>query len=335
MLSFPFSDYWIFYLLFTAMILFLLFLDLGVFHRKAHDVSIREATIWSIFWVSMALIFNLAFYYYCIYKFNLMELTDLNLDAHSYSKRYALEFLTGYVVEKSLAIDNIFVFAVVFNYFKIPKMYQHRVLFWGILGALFFRAIFIYFGSVLMQYEPIVIFFGALLILTGIKIVLIADKDNKDLSNNIILRLLNKIFRVYPKIESQNLFIVKNKLIYVTPLFIALAFIELTDIIFSIDSVPAIYALTNEPFIVYTSNIFAIIGLRSMYFMLSGVMDDFKYIKYGLAGVLIFVGMKMVYLNNAFGGKFPITWSLAIIFFLIGSSILFSIIKMRYENKKL
>jgi tellurite resistance protein TerC len=333
MLTFPFTDYWTFYLLFTAGIILLLILDLGVFHRKAHEVSVREASLWTIFWISIALVFNICFYYYCLNKFSLPEYAHLFETPSDGAKTYALEFLTGYIVEKSLAIDNIFIFAVVFSYFKIPQKYQHRVLFWGIIGALIFRAIFISLGSVLMQYNAIVIFFGILLILTGIKMFVLSSEDNSDLSNNIIIRLLNKIFRVYPKIESQNLFIRIDKILYVTPLFIALCFIELTDIIFSIDSVPAIFALTKEPFIVFTSNIFAIIGLRSMYFMLVGVLDKFMYIKYGLAAVLIFVGLKMVVLNDYFGGKFPISWSLIIISSLIGISILASIIKMRLGTK--
>lgn len=333
MITFQFADYWLFYLLFTAGIVFLLFLDLGIFHRHAHVVSVKEASLWTIFWISVALIFNIGLYYYCLYKFNLPEFADLVASPNEGAKTYSLEFLTGYIIEKSLAIDNIFIFAVVFNYFKIPQKYQHRVLFWGIMGALVFRAIFISLGSVLMQYKAIVIFFGVLLIFTGIKMFFINTNDNNDLSNNIIIRTLNKMFRVYPKIESQNLFIRINKVLYVTPLFIALCFIEMTDIIFAIDSVPAIFAITDEPFIVYTSNIFAIIGLRSMYFMLAGVLDKFTYIKYGLAAVLVFVGSKMAFLNEYYGGKFPISWSLLIISTLIGTSILASIIKMKLSAR--
>lgn len=240
------------------------------------------------------------------------------------------QFLTGFVVEKSLAVDNIFIFAVVFSYFAIPKVYQHRVLFWGILGALLFRAIFIAMGSVLMQYKFVVLFFGVLLIATGIKMFFMGTKQ-QDLENNFIVKQLKKVFRVHPKIEGESFFIKKDGLTYVTPLFLALIFIEVTDIIFAVDSVPAIFALTKEPLIVFTSNIFAILGLRSMYFMLSGVMDRFIYIKYGLAAVLVFVGAKMVYLNDAFGGKFPIVWSLSIITLLIGSSIVVSII---VDNRK-
>jgi tellurite resistance protein TerC len=247
-------------------------------------------------------------------------------DATTQAKTSALEFLTGFVIEKPLAIDNIFIFAVVFSYFAVPKIYQHRILFWGIIGALVFRAIFIALGSVLMQYKWVVIFFGGLLILTGIK-MLFAGKEEKSLDKNILSRAMNKIFRIHPAVEGDKFFVRKQGLLYMTPLFVALIFLELTDIIFAVDSVPAIFALTSEPLIVFTSNIFAILGLRSMYFMLSGFMDKFVYIKYGLAGVLMFVGLKMVWLNEAFGGKFPITWSLLIIVTLIGGSVAASILK--------
>lgn len=327
MILFPFYDYWWFYVAFTAFVLVLLALDLGVFHRDAHEVSFKEASIWTTVWISLALMFNYLFYLYAQYQFSNHEryLALPGFDPDSQAKTTALEFLTGFVVEKSLAVDNIFVFAVVFAYFGIPKMYQHRVLFWGILGALLFRAIFIAMGSVLMQYQWVVIFFGGLLILTGIKMFFAGTKP-QNLENNWMIRQLKKVFRVHPQIEGQNFFIKKNGLTYVTPLFLALIFLELTDIIFAVDSVPAIFALTKEPLIVFTSNIFAILGLRSMYFMLSGVMDRFAYIKYGLAAVLVFVGLKMVWLNEAFGGKFPIVWSLAIIASMIGFSIVVSIL---------
>jgi tellurite resistance protein TerC len=239
-------------------------------------------------------------------------------------------------VEKSLAIDNVFIFAVVFSYFAIPKIFQHRILFWGILGALIFRAVFIAMGSTLMQYNWLVMFFGGLLVLTGIKMALAGTKQ-QDLSKSILIRAIKTVFRVHPNIEGQKFFIRKNGLLYATPLFLALVFLELTDIIFAVDSVPAIFALTKEPLIVFTSNIFAILGLRSMYFMLAGVMDRFIYIKYGLAAVLVFIGSKMVYLNHAFGGKFPITWSLAIIALLIGVSMIASLfisLKTPAENDR-
>lgn len=335
MILFPFYDYWWFYVGFIVFVLVVLALDLGVFHKKAHEVSFKEASIWTSIWISVALIFNYLFYLYAKYQFSNHErYTSIpGFDPDAQAKTTALEFLTGFVVEKSLAIDNIFVFAVVFAYFGIPKIYQHRVLFWGILGALFFRAIFIAMGSILMQYHWLVIFFGALLLLTGIKMFFAGTKP-QNLENNFLVRQLKRFFRVHPHIEGQKFFIKKNGLTYVTPLFLALVFLELSDIIFAVDSVPAIFALTKEPLIVFTSNIFAILGLRSMYFMLAGVMDKFAFIKYGLASVLIFVGLKMVWLNEAFGGKFPINWSLIIIAALIGSSIIASIIIDKFKQQK-
>lgn len=326
MILFPFAEYWWFYLAFTAFVLVVLALDLGVFHKKAHEVGFKEASIWTSVWIGLALVFGYLFYLYARFRFSTDErYTSIpGFDPEGQARTSALEFLTGFVVEKSLAIDNIFVFAVVFAYFGIPKVYQHRVLFWGILGALVFRAIFIAMGSVLMQYQWIVIFFGLLLILTGIKMFFAGTKP-QNLENNFIVRQLKKVFRVHPQIEGQSFFIKKDGLTFVTPLFLALIFLELSDIIFAVDSVPAIFALTKEPLIVFTSNIFAILGLRSMYFMLAGVMDRFAFIKYGLASVLVFVGFKMVWLNEAFGGKFPISWSLGIITFLIGSSVLISV----------
>lgn len=330
MVFFPFNDYWWLYAGFVFFVLIVLALDLGVFHKEAHEVSVKEASIWTTVWIGLALVFNYLFYIYMSHRFS----TDAALlaipgfDPALQAKTLALEFLTGFVVEKSLAIDNVFVFAVVFSYFCIPRKYQHRILFWGILGALLFRAIFIALGSVLMQYHAVVIFFGALLIITGFKMYF-ASKEAPSLDENILIRLLKKVFRIHPEIEGENFFKKINGVTYVTPLFVCLIFIELSDIIFAVDSVPAIFSLTKEPLIVFTSNIFAILGLRAMYFMLSGVMDKFAYIKYGLASVLIFVGLKMVWLNNAFGGKFPILWSLGIIFGLIFGSILFSIYKSK------
>ncbi|MBK6612510.1 MAG: TerC family protein [Sphingobacteriales bacterium] len=327
MIFFPFSDYWWFYIGFTVFIMLILALDLGVFHRKAHEVKFREATIWTTIWIALAFLFNYLFFLYARYQFSTNEayLSIPDFDPTAQARILALEFLTGFVIEKSLAIDNIFVFVVVFAYFGIPKVYQHRVLFWGILGALVFRIIFIALGSILLQYQWIVIFFGALLIVTGFKMFFAGTKQ-QDLENNFIIKQLRKVFKVHPHIEGQKFFIKKNGETYVTPLFLALIFLELSDIIFAVDSVPAIFAITDEPLIVFTSNVFAILGLRSMYFMLAGVMDKFIYIKYGLGAVLVFVGLKMVWLNEAYGGKFPITWSLAIIAALIGTSIIISLI---------
>ncbi|MBP7173250.1 MAG: TerC family protein [Cloacibacterium sp.] len=333
MILFPFSDYWWFYAGFTVFILLVLALDLGVFHKNSHEVGFKEASIWTSIWIGLALIFNYLFYLYAKYKFSTDEryLSIPNFDPEEQAKASALEFLTGFVVEKSLAIDNIFVFAVVFGYFAIPKMYQHRVLFWGIIGALIFRLIFIALGSVLLQYKWVVIFFGVLLIFTGIKMFFAGTKP-QNLEDNFIIKQLRKVFRIHPTIEGEKFFVKNNGAIYVTPLFLALVFLEISDIIFAVDSVPAIFALTKEPLIVFTSNVFAILGLRSMYFMLSGVMDKFIYIKYGLAAVLVFVGLKMVWLNGLFGGKFPIEWSLSIIIGLVSISIVASIISNKKET---
>ncbi len=334
---FPFAEYWWFYASFIVFVLAVLALDLGVFHKDAHEVSFKEASIWTAAWISLALVFNVLFYLYADHSFandpRLLELSQG--DPAGAAKRVAMEFLTGFVVEKSLAVDNIFVFAVVFSYFGIPRIYQHRILFYGIIGALFFRALFIALGSYLMAYHAVVLFFGALLIFTGIKMFLSND-EMMEPEKNWSLRLLRKFLRVHPKIEGEQFFVRINGVLHATPLFVALIFLELSDILFAVDSVPAIFALTNEPLIVFTSNIFAILGLRSMYFMLSGVMAKFAYIKYGLAAVLIFVGLKMVWLNDAFGGKFPIAWSLGIIVGLIGSSIAVSwyISALKDKNKQ-
>lgn len=336
MILFPFIDYWWFYLGFTVFVFAMLALDLGVFHKQCREVTFKSAALWTSFWIGLAALFNLLFYFYALHRFSTSEhlLSIPGFDPHIQAKASALEFLTGYVIEKSLAVDNIFVFALVFSYFSIPKKYQHRVLFLGILGAFIFRSVFIAMGSVLMRYEWVVVGFGVLLIFTGIK-MFFAGTESTNLDKNILIRVLKRVFRVHPKIEGQKLFIRKNKLLYVTPLFVALVFLELTDIIFAVNSVPAIFSLTKEPMIVFTSNIFAILGLRSMYFMLAGVMDRFAYIKYGLASVLVFVGVKMTFLNELFDGKFPITWSLGIIAFLIASSILVSLVLEARKRKSL
>jgi tellurite resistance protein TerC len=330
---FPFADYWWFYGLFTLFVFAMLALDLGVFHREAHVVSFKESAAWTVIWISLALVFNVLFYFYADWKFTQDPrlLAIPGFDAAAAAKQVGLEFLTGYIVEKSLAIDNIFVFVVVFTFFAVPPKYQHRVLFYGILGALLFRTIFIGLGSVLMQYHWVVVFFGVFLIATGIKILFAPEKPI-DPEKNIVLRLLKKILPVTQEYHGQKFFVLQNGKRYATPLFVALVFIEFSDIVFAVDSVPAIFAITKEPLIVFTSNIFAILGLRAMYFMLAGVVHKFRYLKYGLGLVLVFVGLKMVWLNEAFGGKFPITWSLAIITLLIGGSIGFSLWKARGEK---
>lgn len=325
---FPFADYWLFYLGFTAFVLAMLALDLGVFHRDAHEVTFKESLTWSIVWVSLALIFNFLFFQYAGWRFenDARLLAIPGFDGAVAAKRVGLEFLTGFIVEKTLAVDNIFVFVVVFNFFAIPLKYQHRVLFFGIIGALVFRIIFIAMGSILLQYQWIVIFFGVFLMLTGFKIIFAPEKPI-DPEKNPVIKLFRKLFPVTPTIEGQKFFIRKEGVLCATPLMVALLFIEVSDIIFAVDSVPAIFAITKEPLIVFTSNVFAILGLRALYFMLAGVIHKFRYLKYGLGIILVFVGLKMAWLNNAFGGKFPITWSLTIILSIIGASILVSLLK--------
>jgi tellurite resistance protein TerC len=324
---FPFSHYWWLYAGFTAFVLLMLALDLGVFHRTAHVVSFREATAWSIVWVALALLFNYLFYLYAASTFPTNErlLAQPGFDPEAAARQVGLEFLTGYIVEKSLAIDNIFVFVVVFSFFAIPPVYQHRVLFYGILGALVFRAIFIAMGSVLMQYKWVVILFGAFLILTGIKMFFAPEKPIEP-EKNPVVRLFKRMVPVTPALHGERFFAKLDGRWHATPLFVALLFLEMSDIIFAVDSVPAIFALTREPLIVFTSNIFAILGLRAMYFMLAGAVDRFHLLKYGLAVVLVFVGLKMVWLNEMFGGKFPISWSLAFILGVIGVSVLTSLL---------
>ena len=330
MTYFPLADYWWFYLAFTGFVLFLLTLDLGVFHRKAHAVSFREASLWSVVWVLLALAFNYAFYQYALWKFprdpRLAEIPGF--DPGAAAQQVGLEFLTGYVVEKTLSLDNIFVFVVVFSFFGIPAIYQHRVLFYGIIGALVFRAIFIALGSALLQYHWIIWLFGAFLILTGIK-MMFAPERRIEPDKNPIIRLFKRMVPVSGELQGQRFFVRLNGVRHATPLFLALLFIEVSDIIFAVDSVPAIFALTREPMIVFTSNVFAILGLRAMYFLLAGAVERFSLLKYGLAVVLIFVGLKMVWLNDAFGGKFPITWSLGIIGSVIGASIAISLLYKR------
>jgi tellurite resistance protein TerC len=314
MTLFPFAEYWWFYLVFLAFIGTILALDLGVFHKEEHTVSFKEASIWSVVYVILALAFNFGFYQYSLTKFD---------DATSWT--LAMEFLTGFVIEYSLSIDNIFIFVLVFSYFAIPGKYQHRVLFYGILGALFFRAVFITLGSALMQFHWVIYLFGAFLIITGIKMVFSSEKEIEP-EKNILVRILKKFIPVSNEMDGKNFFTKINGVRHATPLFVALLFLEATDIIFAVDSVPAIFAITKEPLIVFTSNIFAILGLRSMYFMLAGAVDKFHLLKYGLAIVLTFVGLKMVWLNDAFGGKFPITYSLGFILGVIGLSVVASLL---------
>jgi len=323
---FPFSEYWWFYLSFVGLVLLLLALDLGVFHRKAHAVGFKEAATWSVVWIVLSLVFNFLLYNYSLWKFahDPRLLAIPGFDASAAAWRVSLEFLTGYVIEKALSVDNIFVFVMVFSYFGIPAKYQHRVLFYGILGALIFRAIFVAIGASLMQYQWVVVLFGVFLIFTGLKIFLAKEKP-VDPEKNFLIKLLRRILPVTPELQGGKFFKRLNGKTFATPLLIALIFLEASDIVFAVDSVPAIFAVTSEPLIVFTSNIFAILGLRALFFLLAGAVDKFYLLKYGLGAVLLFVGLKMVWLNQLFDGHFPIWLSLGIILSVLFISVALSL----------
>jgi tellurite resistance protein TerC len=323
---FPFADYWWFYAGFTILIFVLLVIDLGVFHRKSHTITMREAARWSVFWIALSLLFNAAFLFYAQHALandaRLLAIPDFN--PGEAARQVALEFLAGYVVEYTLSVDNMFVFVVVFSFFRVPGPLQHRVLFYGILGALMFRGLFIALGSILLAYHWVVVAFGVMLIVTGIRMVR-HDAADVDPGRNLLVRFTQRLLPITGEFHGKHFFVRLHDRWHATPLFLALAAIELSDVVFAIDSVPAIFALTSEPLVVYTSNVFAILGLRSLYFVLAGAVVRFSLLKYGLAGVLVFIGLKMIWLNQLFDGKFPIAWSLAIIVSLVGGSIVASL----------
>jgi tellurite resistance protein TerC len=326
---FPFEEYWWSYVGFTLFVMVLLLLDLGVFHRKAHAVSIKEAGAWSAVWVSLALMFNVGFYFYMLRTFagdpRLQAVPGF--DARAMAWQTALEFLAGYVVEYSLSVDNIFVFVVVLSYFRVPSAYQHRVLFFGILGALVFRAIFITLGALLLQFDWVIWIFGGFLVITGIRMMFGGEQGPVEPHERWVIRAFRRHVPVTPDYREASFFVREaDGRLHATPLFIALLFLEMTDIVFAVDSVPAIFGLTSEPLVVFTSNIFAILGLRNLYFLLAGAVDKFYMLKYGLGIVLVFVGLKMVWLNRLYGGHFPIGISLGIIVSVIAASIILSLL---------
>jgi tellurite resistance protein TerC len=284
---------------FIAFVIAMLALDLGIFHRKAHVVSFREALSWSSVWVACSLLFS-AFIW------------------HTYGATRGLEFLTGYVIEYSLSIDNIFVFVLVFSALGIPALYQHRVLFWGILSALFMRAGMIFAGTAMLaKFHWLIYVFGGFLIVTGIKLF-INRKQEDSLDDSTVLKLAKRFIPTSSKLDSAHFFTVENGKRVATPLFLALVLVEISDVIFAVDSVPAIFAITEDPFIVFTSNIFAILGLRSLFFLLAGLVDKFRYLKVGLAAVLVFVGTKMTVVELY---KVPPAVSLLVIAGLLGAAI--------------
>jgi tellurite resistance protein TerC len=285
----------------------MLALDLGVFHRKLHVVSVKEALIWSGIWIFLALCFN-SFIYYV------------------FGETKALEFFTGYIIEKALSVDNIFVFVLIFSFFHIPAIYQHKVLFWGIIGALIMRVIFIFAGVALLEkFHWTIYLFGAILIFTGIKMLF--DKDKKiEPDKNPVIKFFKRFFPTTNDLHGDKFFIKQNQKTLATPLFVVLIMIEVTDLIFAVDSIPAILAVTQDHFIVYTSNVFAILGLRSLYFALANIIERFKYLAVGLAIILVFVGIKMVLIDFF---KIPIHYSLLIIFLVLISSVIISLVKTK------
>ncbi len=292
-----------FWIGFNLFILLMLALDLFVFNRKAHRISVKEATIWSAVWISLALLFDL----FILFRFGKVK---------------ALEFLTGYVIEKSLSMDNIFVFILIFSFFSVRDRYQHKVLFWGVLGAIVMRALFIVTGIALIQrFHWIVLIFGGFLLVTGVKMLFNSD-IKVDPEKNVILRAFRKFLPVTETMHRDKFFVRLHGKLYITPLFLVLIVIESSDLIFAVDSIPAILAISHDTFIVYTSNIFAILGLRSLYFAVAGIMRLFRHLKTGLAIILTYVGVKM--LLAYFDLDIPVSISLMVISVILLVSILVS-----------
>lgn len=298
------SESAILWTVFNLFVIAMLALDLGVFHKKSHEVSVKEALTWTAIWVTLAMFFNIFVYYY--------------LD-----KELAIEFFTGYLIEKSLSVDNIFVILLIFSYFQVPPAYQHKVLFWGILGALVMRVIFIFSGIELIhRFHWLIYIFGGFLIVTGIRMLTSGDTQLEP-EKNPVVKLVKRIFAITPSFQGDRFFVKIDGRTWATPLFLVVVLIEFTDLIFAVDSIPAILAISEDPFIVYTSNVFAILGLRSLYFALSGIEKYFTYLKYGLSAILFFVGVKMCIADFY---KIPVEISLIAIVFILILSMLASFI---------
>jgi len=302
-----------FWIGFHLFVFIMLALDLGVFHKHTHKVPVKEAIIWSFVWITLALLFDLFIY--------------LDKD---FGPTKALEFLTGYVIEYSLSVDNIFVFILIFSYFAVNSQYQHKILFWGILGALIMRGVFIFTGLALInRFQWVVIIFGAFLVFSGIR-MLFHEESEVDPEKNFVVKFFRRFFSVTETLHGDKLIIFKDRKIYATPLFLVLLIIESSDLIFAVDSIPAILAISKNLFIVYTSNIFAILGLRSLYFAIAGIMGFFRFLKLGLAFVLTFVGAKM--LISYFHIEIPIVTSLGIIISILLISVLASVFIKKKEE---
>lgn len=305
---------------FNLFVLAMLALDLGVFHRKSHAVSGREALIWSVVWISLSLVFNAVIYFF--WDRMMPDSTYTNSEA-------ALAFFTGYLIEKSLSVDNIFVFILIFSFFAVPAVYQHRVLFWGILSALVMRGTLIAVGAALLkEFHWIIYIFGAFLIFTGIRMALHQDEDVHP-DKNPVVKFFRRFIPVTGTFEGDKFFVRQAGKLMSTPLFLILLIVESTDLVFAVDSIPAIFAVTQEPFLVYTSNVFAILGLRALYFLLANVMDKFQYLKLGLSAVLTFIGIKMVIVDFY---HIPVGASLAVVAGILTVSILASLWKVRISE---
>lgn len=305
--------------IFFVIVIIMIFVDMFMLGRKGDSkVSTKEALIWSIVWISIAMLFNLWLYYYLSGKYN-----------EEIASQKSLEFLTGYILEKSLAVDNLFVFVMLFAYFKVPEIYQKRVLVYGIFGALILRSIMIVLGSTLVsEFHWILYIFGAFLIFSGIKMFK-ANEETGDIENNFIIKFLKRNFKITNNYHGEKFFVKIDGKRWITPLFVVLIFIEVTDLIFAVDSIPAIFAVTTDPFIVYTSNIFAILGLRALYFILADMADRFELLKYGLAIILMFIGVKLLIMEFY---KIPILLSLG---FVIGVLVISIIASIKKTSKKI
>jgi tellurite resistance protein TerC len=296
---------------FIVFIVGMLVLDLKVLQKKDHDIRVKEALLWTLFWIVLSLLFAVGIYFYM-------------------GRDYALEFLTGYLIEKALSVDNIFVFILIFTYFDIPPRFQHKILFWGILGAIVMRAAFILAGvAIIQQLHWAIYILGAFLVYIGIKMAFEKEKEIHP-EKNPVLRAFNKVYPVDHDYKGGNFFIKKAGKLVATPIFVVLLVIETTDIVFAIDSIPAILSITLHPFIVFTSNIFAILGLRALYFAVSGIMKLFKYLNYGLSLILVFVGVKML-ISDFY--KIPVSIALSVVGVLLIGSILLSIILSDKKKK--
>ena len=320
---------WI-WIAFNLFVVGMLALDLGVFHRHAHAVSVKEATWWSVAWIGLALAFNVGIYFYWQQIWPESDYTN---------QEAAIAFLTGYLIEKSLSIDNVFVFVLIFSSFAVPAAYQHRVLFWGVLGALIMRGIMIAAGAALLaQFHWIIWIFGAFLIFTGIRMVT-SDGHAADPTQHTMVKLLRRIFPVTEGYEGQAFFVRRRGVLMATPLLAVLLVVEVSDVIFAVDSIPAIFAVTMDPFIVYTSNVFAILGLRSLYFVMAGAMDSVRYLKPALAFILSFVGVKMLLPDATYyllGNKMyiPVQWSLGVIVATLVVAVVASVLANRRDAQQ-